>query len=382
MTLSALKKEIDQLGVTEAKLYLYNLHQALEGSKPGKDTDELIAKTRNLVASMNAVLTCKDNTQLNDLLAQLDKDYQTLYVLSEVGHFSKKVKRALLQVLGFTCALLVSIPLGIFSMVACTIFLDPHNLDTFRELPNYFFTGILVGVGIVLQFFNAFENRRDRQLNFSLTEIKTSFESLIDDVDNDQLATIRQAVLKDLVGEDAAAQKQFLNSMQTYDMMGFKAQFLTSNLKGYQGHHTALVFVKNNEQTTIELGSPSLVEIKSPDQVYHRQCTGETLVSMISMDILLKKHYESFSRTVTYRPYDKDCHSYIDVILASVGEDLNPVERATKDDAWVGQTICSTLQRNGIFRDKPSIKTPRSAPEVSDELDDESPSPDSPSSNI
>lgn len=363
MSVSLLRRDISELSTIEAKFFLFHLCDLFEKENLSEQ-DPLYRQTVEIVKDLQKVFDASQDTLSADL-DKLSQDYHALYRLLCVGCYSQNIKRAILQLCGFIAGLIT----GIICSVPFTVIWLVKNIKRYQlfDGTKYFVTGMLTACTVVTRFFQSFENKRDRQLLFTLAGLKMSFRSLQESKALENGLTIfeqeRQNVIKEWFPElNEQEIEAKLKSQSSYQLIGFQAQFLSPKFKGILGHHSTLVIpieVKGSP-CIIELGSPSFEEVKQPDQCVRRECSVETLVQMMSMHRILYKQYdfksENLKRLLSYQGGDNDCHTYVDFILASVGEELSPVKRSTETDYFLGKLTCSALQRYAIFPDKPGIK--------------------------
>lgn len=364
MNISLLKDDVLRLDVCEAKYYLLHLLAVFEQDKTLSKEDPLVQQTKNVITALHQLFESAHKPDfkseyLPQLLANLKNKSLKLYEISKVGKYSHQVKQAALRLCGFMFGLILFFPFGLITMGYCLLALDKHNKDTLKQLPRYFLTGGLCAGVVSVRFMESFENKVIRQLRFSLEGLNASFRSLNDELQQDVMKQLRAEILTEYFGSDEVAKKNFELNEQKYRLIGFKAQFLSINLKGYVGQHGTLVFHAGTSDKIIELGSPSEEEIKIPEQEYRRTCLGSKLIDMCVLHRLIYNQYackrENLSRLLSYTPGVYDCQSHVDMLLASINENLSLVKRGIADDAWFGRFVTGALQRYGIFDNKPTI---------------------------
>jgi hypothetical protein len=362
MKLDALKKSIHELEMCEAKHYLIHLCATLENDrnhKKLKNQDPIIAQTQRVVNDIQAIYLSSnapsfDKSKLPDLINTLNTDYQALYNLSKIGNYSKRTKQAVLQLCGLIAGFIVALPLGLIGMTYWFFAVKTNYREAFKSLHLYFLTGAASGVVLSFRFFESFENKLDRQLRYSLHGLTESFQTLTNAAQTNLVNTEKEAQLQEFFGDDAAAKEAFLKSKHPYQLIGFKAAFLSSHLKGYVGQHSVIAYEINGKKQVIELGSPSLEEIKHPEQLFDRTCSGEELLTMCTVNRILKKQWATSCYGLKhYKAVENDCKTYLDVVLASANQPLCKLERSIETDAPIGKAICRLMKKYSIFSETP-----------------------------
>jgi hypothetical protein len=355
--LDQLAKEMQSLYFLEAIYPLHCLYFALKNSKK-KNDEAVIEIARSLVQDLTCLINPTVRPTPDQLIAKMSSINQSLELLkkeTKVGNLTKQVKKAVLDAIGFITGVLCGSLLGLNMVFMGLRANHKLGLNTPGNILRYFGTGFLMGAIVARRFVCSFENDYDRQMRYVNKHLQLSFNSLkktIDEIDN---LTIQKSVLDEILGEEATLEERdnFLGSEQEYSHIGFKAGFLTADLKGFVGHHATLVFSIEGKDHIIELGSPSTQEVKDPDQKNGPfKCTGKKIVEMLVMDKIIKEHYSWYRFVQAYRAGDYDCHTYIDTILASVGEPLSTLDRSTAKDNSLGKGMVSILKRCGTFAER------------------------------
>jgi hypothetical protein len=82
---------------------------------------------------------------------------------------------------------------------------------------------------------------------------------------------------------------------------------------------------------------------------------------MMALDRLLQQQmpWDKVMPWGMYKPGNKDCHTHIDTLLASVGEPLTTVTRYTEreEDHWLSKYIGGALHKYSVFPEKPIFST-------------------------
>lgn len=364
MNIVQMKEQVLKLDMAEAKHYLLYLCEALEKNHI-KEDDPIWVPTERVIAALDSLLNrTKDSNfnpakELPGLIENLEKEYTALYQQTNLGNYSTHIKNAVLRVCGFLLGLCLFFPVGVATTVGCLVSVDQHNCETFGQIPRYFLTGALSAGVVSMRFCESLEDKETRQLRYSLVGLSDSFLSLKESQKEHCIEKVQQDVLTELFGNDEQAKKDFVDNEQEYRLIGFKAQFLSKNLKGYVGHHSTIVFNANYKDRIIELGTDSSVEIQTPDQDFRRKCSGKTLLNMCVMHKFLMQQYdyklENWKRLTGYKPGDYDCHDYVNTILSSVSEPMSSVRRSLETDKPAGKLVCTALKTFGVFSEIPGL---------------------------
>lgn len=384
ITVKDLKKKILNMDVNEAKEPLLYLCLAIEEHQLSVD-DPLIQQTEVVIQRIEGLLNAIKSddfewSKLSQSWSSLHDAYQDLYQTSNLGQYSKRLKKAALQLCGAVVALLTAVPVGLFCTAYFFFFFDQYNFSTPMECFKYFLTGALLGTSLSFRYIESFENSLDRQLRSAMKGLSYTFSSLQGQLQDKHFLNHKEALLSEWFSDDSNDRETFLTGEFPYHIVAFQAEFLSSNMKGAVGHHATLVFSIKGQSYILETGPSSLKEVTAAfeerkqksnpqacvNQVIERKCTGETLLNMLVMHQLLQQRYAIELKNMphlisVYKPGEHDCHSYVDKILASVDEPMSELERAYDHDFNMGKQICSWLKRFGTFQRKPdyvALKNP------------------------
>ncbi|CAM2884069.1 hypothetical protein [Legionella worsleiensis] len=351
-TYEELKQLIDNCQEFEGKYYLLPLLVNLAQSNRPADRLEPVA--RRLILIISHINQIK-NTQLpQDKRLEHVKQILTHYnaLIKEIGAsgIMYKTKQALLDFGGYIIGFFAGVLGGIVGSITLVL-KDIVEL----QLPTGFFMGGFTGffVGFIMGRrvpHTLLKESETRLIRHTVRKLATSFESLFESLQHDYLSEIKQEILNDYFFGNQEQFSQFLQTQQTYEILGIEAEFFSARFKGSLGHHSFIKFTINNifdKPKLIELGMPSdaITEISQRES---RTTTGEQLLRMLTMHKILSQQYELSLRNLFrfYQRYEagiNDCQTYVDKILISVDEPVSQVKRFTDSDTIFGHIIGTML---------------------------------------
>jgi len=138
----------------------------------------------------------------------------------------------------------------------------------------------------------------------------------------------------------------FLKEEHEYEILSSRAAFVSKQLKGYLGNHAFIRFTLGADcllpAVIIEMGKGEddypLEEISQRER---RTTSGEILLKMATFHERLKVLTQTPQRLLKYyRAGEQDCHTYLNIILSAVNEEvLQKVRRFTPNDNRVTRDV-------------------------------------------
>lgn len=391
-----LEDNIHSIPFAECKLSLMYLHETLNNklthsrkrsAKTNEHIAHLIDELNLFINKINSYPKSSDvpkeiqEIYFKELLEQFKKLRQTLEK-PPVRQFLQNAYHNILAALGLVLGLVLGCFMGPL-MIGVGIYngYKKHGLWTaVKDCHKYFLTGLAQGLILGKRITTSLENQYDRQMRFTLSFMETSLSTLPSTMGHEEIAPVEDKILRMLLGETHTVEQRdiFLNEQQEYKLISMQAAFLSQNLRGSLGHHVALVHTSTAEDGTkkhhcLELGSSSDDEIAiierdahsdNPDQELINQrlvrtCNGKTLLEVFVMHELLRPKYDAGFKALLkangYRAGYNDCSTYVDLILASVGEPLSTLTRVTPKENLIGRTYCKLLEQFSVFSKQPQI---------------------------
>ena len=356
MSLSAVKKTklksmIDRCTEFEGRYYLVHLYEDLTNSKrPSKKLDPIADALIVLIEKIELLKDPKSNKA--QTIKEISTIYHTLVKQSGATGVFYHSKQILLALGGTILGVINAALGGLIGFAAGAI----NDLRKF-EFPTGSVPGALAGslVGSLIGYRmldTALQNKEQKVIRQSVKSLATTFESLFDEVGFQSLEEIvKKEVLTESFQNDEEAFNLFLKQDRTYHLLSIKASFVSNKLKGSVGHHTFIKFNINDtdKPKLVELGVGSSANETEFSQAIQRTTTGSQLIKMLTMHRLLqqKMKFWGFFPTylLRYSPMVYDCHTYVNLVLQSVGEQCSPIQRFDKEqDNFFGRFIGRSLQ--------------------------------------
>lgn len=323
---------------------------------------EMLKELTEFSRKLSKLMRPENGAEFSKCLAEINQHYQNLLKFSQTRTLSVQIGYALINLGAAITAFLTGIIGGLIGGFAGLARSAWNLSNPFSAFIVGTITGFMLGAAFGFRApKKLFKDELTRQLKFCLDGIAECMHNIEENIVEPFAyyeEQVKEMLLPDYFNNDEEAYEEFKNSKNlSYEITTASAQFISKgpSLERYLGHHARISFTigENHKPIVIEFVPERDATKEEPapraqTQGEERTVSGKKLVEMLALHKQLKVTHACTTGYILtkMKPGDRDCFSYVNMILSGTGQEATTLKRFDGSENWIGKNVVGFFIQN------------------------------------